>query len=164
MQKCTEPLTVSILTGRVGGTHIIPGATPLVSSPCPAYECSLRVPSTPTHLPSLASARARSLYLLSPQYQTRGMHLRLGAGASLCFFSLSPLQALRACPVPRYGGEGDQGGEGSPAGRGRSSRVQSKCDQAGSPPYGARPTHPSGPSHTRAHPSTWHHPSLSFLN
>ena len=28
--------------------------------------------------------------------------------------SPSPLKALRACPVPRYGGEGDQGGEGFP--------------------------------------------------
>ena len=32
--------------------------------------------------------------------------------------SPSPLKALRACPVPRYGGEGDQGGKGSLGGTG----------------------------------------------
>ena len=32
--------------------------------------------------------------------------------------SPSPLKALRACPVPRYGGEGDQGGKDSLGGPG----------------------------------------------
>ena len=46
----------------------------------------------------------------SHQYQTRGMHLRQGAGASLCFSFPLSLKGPK--------GEGDQGGEGSPVGLG----------------------------------------------
>ena len=46
------------------------------------------------------------------QYQTRGRHLRQGAGASFCFYLLLSLKGPK--------GEGDQGGEGSPVGLGAS--------------------------------------------
>ena len=62
----------------------------------------------PDMQPSTASFQppVRNLSFPSHQYQTRGMHLRQGAGASLCSYLPLSLKGPK--------GEGDQGGEGSP--------------------------------------------------
>ena len=87
----------------------IPVATGIIETP-PCNATKIPPPRTPNVIPMPREESGVVSFPPPPSTKTRGMHLRLGVGACLCFYFPLFLEGPKI--------EGDKGGEGSLVGRG----------------------------------------------